>query len=282
MSNPASPNSAPSLSDDDVVTLLQAAGCVFAADEAALIIGTAGTPAELAAMVDRRVAGHPLEQVLGWAEFHGLRIALDPGVFVPRRRTEFLAGRAAALARATVDRLGTALVVDLCCGSGAVAAAIAASVAGADVYAADLDPVAVRCARRNLAAVAGGAFADRVAEGDLFDALPPALRGGIDVLVANVPYVPSAEIALLPAEARDFEPALALDGGGDGLDVMRRVVADAAGWLGSGGRLLVESSERQVPSAVAAFTAGGLTTEVATCEDLYATIVIGTRPAGAS
>src|SRR2546430_12330435 len=83
----------------DIVTTLRAAGCVFAEDEAQLLISAAGTPAELAALVDRRVAGEPLEHVLGWAEFCGLRIAVDPGVFVPRRRTEFLVERAAALAR---------------------------------------------------------------------------------------------------------------------------------------------------------------------------------------
>src|SRR5690242_10112199 len=123
------------------VTRLRAAGCVFAEDEARLLISAAQTPAGLAAMVDRRAAGQPLEHVLGWAEFCGLRIAVDPGVFIPRRRTEFLVRRAAALARRAAgqdpdrqdpDRQDPTLpravvVVDLCCGSGAVGAALAAS-----------------------------------------------------------------------------------------------------------------------------------------------------------
>src|ERR1700737_1204230 len=91
-----------------IASRLRAAGCVFAEDEAQLLISTARTPAGLAAMVDQRVAGLPLEHVLGWAEFCGLRIAVDPGVFVPRRRTEFLVRQAAALARPAASRAGRA------------------------------------------------------------------------------------------------------------------------------------------------------------------------------
>src|SRR5690606_12153321 len=130
-----------------------------------------------------------LEHVLGWAELCGLRFAVAPGVFVPRRRTELLVRRAAALARPG------AVVVDLCCGSGAVGAAVAAAVAAAaarpvELHAADIDPVAVRCARRNLAAVPGpgGRCLDcrgNVHQGDLDAALPAALAGRVDVLVAN-------------------------------------------------------------------------------------------------
>ena len=162
-----------------VVSRLRAAGCVFAEDEARLLVSAARTPADLAAMVDRRVAGLPLEHVLGWAEFCGLRIAVDPGVFVPRRRTEFLVGQATALARPG------AVVVDLCCGSGAVGAALVAALDRVELYAVDLDPTAVRCARRNVAAAGG-----QVYEGDLYDPLPATLRGRVDVLVANAPYVP--------------------------------------------------------------------------------------------
>ncbi|GGY89386.1 methylase [Streptomyces olivaceoviridis] len=210
-----------------VVSALRAAGCVFAEDEAELILATARTPEETAGMVDRRAVGLPLEQVLGWAEFHGLRVTLEPGVFVPRRRTEFLVDQALAAAPdATV-------VVDLCCGSGALGAALAAALDGAEVHAADIDPAAVRCAHRNLAA-----FGGRAHQGDLYDALPAGLRGRVGVLTANVPYVPTAEVALLPAEAREHEPLAALDGGADGLDVLRRVAAGAPGWLAPGGCLL--------------------------------------------
>lgn len=245
----------------DVVARLRAAGCVFAEDEAKLLLEAATSPLELATLVDRRADGVPLEHVLGWAAFLGLRVAVDDGVFVPRRRTEFLARQAIRLAHRG------AVVVDLCCGSGAVAAAIAVAVPDVDLSAADIDPAAVRCARRN---VNGAVYA-----GDLYDALPTRLRGRVDVLVANVPYVPSGDVALLPPEARTYEPLVALDGGGDGLDVLRRVVAGAPEWLAPDGHLLFEMSTRQAPAAVALLRAAGLTPEVTTDDNLAATVIIG-------
>ncbi|MEU0808623.1 putative protein N(5)-glutamine methyltransferase [Streptomyces sp. NPDC005970] len=254
-----------------IVTRLRAVGCVFAEDEARLLVTTARTPDELAAMVDRRVAGLPLEHVIGWAEFHGLRIAVDRGVFVPRRRTEFLVDQAVGLAR------HGSVVVDLCCGSGAVGAALLAALGPAspiELYAVDIEPAAVRCARRNIPAGDG-----RVYEGDLYEPLPAALRGRVDVLVANAPYVPTDDIRLLPPEARDHEPRVALDGGADGLDVQRRVLAEATRWLAPGGQLLIETSERQAPQTAETFARYGLVPRVAGCEELSATVVIGTRPA---
>ena len=230
-------------------------------------MSAARTPADLAAMVDRRAAGLPLEHVLGWAEFCGLRIAVDPGVFVPRRRTEFLVRQAAAVARPR------AVVVDLCCGSGAVGAALAAALDRVELYAVDVDPAAVRCAHRNVAAAGG-----QVYEGDLYQPLPATLRGRVDVLVANAPYVPTEAVGLLPPEARTHEPRVALDGGMDGLKVLRRVSAAAALWLAPGGHLLVETSERQAPQTVEAFARNGLNPQVANSDELNATVVIGTRP----
>lgn len=256
--------SLPPLSPSAVVSALRAAGCVFAEDEAELLLAAARTPGELSAMVDRRAAGLPLELVLGWAEFHGLRITVDEGVFVPRRRTEFLIDQ--ALAQSPDARV----VVDLCCGSGALGVALAAVLGAVEVHAADIDPAAVRCARRNLTPYGGRAHV-----GDLFDALPTGLRGRVGILTANVPYVPSAEVALLPAEARDHEPHTALDGGADGLDVLRRVAAGAPEWLAPGGCLLTETSERQAQAAVEAFTRVGLTTRLAVADDAYAHVVIG-------
>lgn len=250
-----------------IVTKLRASGCVFAEDEARLILSTARTPAELTSMVDRRVAGLPLEHVLGWAEFCDLRIAVDPGVFVPRRRSEFLARQALAL---TAPR---AVVVDLCCGSGVLGAVLAAAHGQLELHAADIDPAAVRCARRNLGPAGG-----QVHEGDLYEPLPADLRGRVGVLIANVPYVPSDAVALLPAEARVHEARVALDGGADGLDVLRRVTALAPRWLAPGGHLLFETSERQVPQAVATVVRHGLVPRVATCDDLEATVVIATSP----
>ena len=263
---------------------LRAAGCVFAEDEARLLITAARTPDELSAMVERRAAGLPLEQVLGWAEFRGLRIAVDPGVFVPRRRTEFLVQQA-LLAWGDdppkPPRHGglpaphtpgpprpPLIVVDLCCGAGAIGAALAAAVDQAEVHAADIDPAAVACARRNVPG--------HVYQGDLYQPLPARLRGRVGLLVANVPYVPTGEIGFLPPEARAHEPLVALDGGPDGLDVLRRVAAGAPHWLAPGGHLLIETSERQVPAAAAAFAASGLAAAVATSADLDATVVIGT------
>ncbi|MFC6063556.1 putative protein N(5)-glutamine methyltransferase [Streptomyces ochraceiscleroticus] len=257
------------------VARLRATGSVFAEDEADLLLAAAGTPAALDAMVERRAAGLPLELVLGWAEFCGLRVAVAPGVFVPRRRTEFLARQAIALAtaaRTTVPEALRPVVVDLCCGSGAVGAALAAAVSapGVELYAADIDPAAVRCARRNIPGTVG-----EVSQGDLYEALPAAVRGRIDVLVANVPYVPTQQVGLLPPEARDHEPLVALDGGADGLDILRRVTAAAPQWLAPGGHLLVETSERQAASAAEVFRRSGLTPRVVTSEEEYATVVIG-------
>ncbi|WP_028661455.1 putative protein N(5)-glutamine methyltransferase [Saccharomonospora saliphila] len=248
----------------DLEARLRAAGCVFAEEEARLLRAAAPHPAEREALVARRVAGEPLEHVLGWAAFCGRRFAVDSGVFVPRRRTEFLAEQACALVR------DGAVVVDLCCGCGAVGAVIAAA-ARVRLYAVDLDPAAVRCARRNLAGT--GAV---VAEGDLDAPLPEALRCRVDVLVANVPYVPGGAVASLPPEAREHEPRVALDGGGDGLAVARRLVAAAPRWLAAGGSVLFETGVDQAGSAAEEVGRAGLVPQVRHCADRDATVVLGT------
>jgi release factor glutamine methyltransferase len=249
------------------VSRLRAAGCVFAEDEARLLIEAARTPDELDAMVTRRAGGLPLEHVVGWARFCGLRIIVTPGVFVPRWRTEFMVAQAAGLARPGD------VIADVCCGAGAIGIAVAVVTERAELHAADIDPAAVSCARRNVAAFLGSR--GHVYQGDLYEPLPAALRGRVAVLVANVPYVPTREIGLLPPEARAHEPLTALDGGPDGLDVLRRVTAGAPGWLAPGGHLLIETSERQAAAARAAFTAAGLITQVASSADLGSTVIIG-------
>ena len=246
-----------------VVDRLRAAGCVFAEDEAELLVEAAGSPDELELMVGRRVAGEPLEHVLGWVEFAGARFAVDPGVFVPRQRTLLLVREAARLARPG------STVLDLCCGSGAVGAAVLARTTGIELYAADIDPAAVANARRTIAP-------DRVFEGDLFAPLPAALRGRIDVLVANTPYVPSDAIATMPPEARLHEARVALDGGPDGLDVQRRVAEEAPLWLRSGGSLLVEAGERQAQLTAQVFARAGLEPRVIHSDEFDATVVVGT------
>ncbi|MEI4272551.1 putative protein N(5)-glutamine methyltransferase [Klenkia sp. LSe6-5] len=277
------------MSPADLVAALRAAGCVFAEDEAALLLAD-GRP--LADLVARRVAGEPLEQVLGWVAFCGRRVLLDPGVFVPRQRTALLVEQAVAL--------GGRVVVDLCCGSGAVGLAVAdglgrdgtGDVGTGDVgtgdngtgdvgtgldgledvhlVAADVDPVAVACARRNgVTAVVG----------DLYGPLPAQLRGRVDLLCVNAPYVPTDDVAGLPPEARDHEPVAALDGGRDGLDLHRRVAAGAGEWLAPGGSVLLETSRVQAAGTLAAVAAGGLVARVVTDDDRGATVVVGTRPA---
>jgi release factor glutamine methyltransferase len=258
----------PALSMAAVTERLRTAGCVFAEEEAALLAGAADSPEALRTMVDQRVAGLPLEHIVGWAEFCGIRIALEPGVFVPRRRSELLVRLASA-------RAGPgSVVVDLACGSGAIGAAIAARAASAaaavEVHACDIDPAAVRCARRNLSAAGGPVYA-----GDLYEPLPVALRGQVSVIAANVPYVPTEAVVLMPAEARMHEPLLALDGGSDGLDILRRAAADAGSWLAPGGHLLIESSRGQAQAAAAVFEAAGLAAEIAMDDDLGATVIVG-------
>ena len=279
--------------DASVVARLRAAGCVFAEDEAAVLLTAARSPAELHILVQRRASGEPLEQVVGWAEFAGQRILVDPGVFVPRRRSEFLVTVAIGLGR---SRLGGGsvipVIVDLCCGTGALGLAVAAGLlildsAGAarlergvgavsggpgqvELHAADLDPAAVACARRNVEPVGG-----RVYVGDLFGALPGRLRGRVDVLICNAPYVPTGDVAFLPAEARDHEPLVALDGGLDGLAVLRRAASGAPSWLAPGGVLLVETSDRQAAEMAGEMAAAGLRPVIHNDEDTGATVVTG-------
>jgi release factor glutamine methyltransferase len=254
--------------DPAIVARLRAAGCVFAEEEARLLAAAARTPAELDDMVARRAHGLPLEQVIGWAEFCGLRILVDPGVFVPRRRSEFLVQTAVTLAPPSRP-----VVVDLCCGTGALGVAVAAKLDAAELHAAEIEPAAVACARRNVEPVGG-----RVYEGDLFAPLTAGLRGRVTILICNAPYVPSQEIAMLPPEARDHEPRVALDGGSDGLAVLRQVAAQAPDWLAPGGLLLVETSERQAPRMAQDMTAAGLDARVHGCEDYGSAVVTGTRP----
>ncbi|MDI3385992.1 putative protein N(5)-glutamine methyltransferase [Streptomyces sp. B-S-A8] len=266
-SSPVSSSASSPAFPSDVVGQLRRAGCVFAEDEAALIFSVARDDGHVGAMVEQRVRGLPLEQVVGFAEFCGLRVGVEAGVFVPRRRTEFLVRHALEVLPAQ------GVVLDLCCGSGALGLAVAAGGAAGEVHAADIDPVAVACARRNLAGVGGQVYVS-----DLYAGVPARLRGRVDVLVVNAPYVPSGEIGLLPPEAREYEPLIALDGGGDGVEVQRRVAAQAHAWLAPAGRLLIETSERQAERTVRAMVDGGLVARVEGCDELGATVVIGTAP----
>jgi release factor glutamine methyltransferase len=216
-------------------------------------------------MVELRASGLPLEYVLGFTMFCGLRIEVKRGVFVPRQRTQFLVQQAKTLTR------NCDIVVDLCCGSGAVGAAIADKLNQVFLHSADIDPVAVQCTSNNIKNMDGHVY-----QGDLYNALPHWLRGRVNIIVANVPYVPTDSIKLLPQEARLYEPKWALDGGTDGLDFKRKVAKEALHWLAPGGHLLVETSEIQAGQTLEIFVNAGLISKIARDEELDATVVIGT------
>jgi release factor glutamine methyltransferase len=253
---------------DPVAERLRAAGCVWAEDEAALLRTEAIDDVELDAWVARREAGEPIEIIVGWAEFRGLRLRVAPGVFVPRARTGAVVD--AALRRI----LPGDVVVDLCCGVGAIGAAIAAEgPEGVELVLADIDPAALECAGSNVPQ----AF---VAAGDLYAALPRSLRGRVAVIAANAPYVPSDDIPLMPREARSHEHRVALDGGLDGLDLHRRIAADARDWLAPGGVLLIETSRAQAEGTTAAMRDAGLAVAIERRDEVDGTVAVGVAPVG--
>ena len=206
------------------VARLAAAGCVAASEEAAAFVSAAPDETTLEAWLQRREQGEPQPWITGRVAFCGLRLHVAPGVFVPRSQTQDLARRAAAV----LPEQGRA--VDLCTGMGAIAAHLRAQVPTSHVVGVDVDPRAVGCARRNgVPAVAA-------------DLAAPLRRPGhgVDVVTAVAPYVPTAEIQLLPSDVQRYEPRHTLDGGADGLALVRRVVAEASRLLRRDGWLLLE------------------------------------------
>jgi release factor glutamine methyltransferase len=206
--------------------MLARAGCVAADEEAAELVAAAGgdTP-RLLSLVHRRLRGEPLAWVTGQAAFGELIINVDPGIYVPRWQSLELAARAAG-------RLpDTGRAIDLCTGSGVIAAALRVRRRSAHIVGTDCDPGAIACARGN------GVDALR---GNLFDPVPPDFEGTTDVVVAVVPYVPTPALHLLPHEARSFEAASHYHGGADGTDLLRRVIVEAPRFLRPGGALVLE------------------------------------------
>jgi release factor glutamine methyltransferase len=193
----------------------------------------------LAALVARRAHHEPLQYILGETEFRGLRLAVGPGVFIPRPETELLVERALA-------RLGeaAATAIDLCAGSGAVACALAAARPALAVWAVELCQAAAAWARRNVVQLGLGDRV-RVLDGDLFAPLDRGLEGRCDLLVANPPYLRRSALGELPEEVRAFEPAPALDGGPDGLAVVTRILRQAPRFVRPGGRVLLEVGHDQ-------------------------------------
>jgi len=223
-----------------VVARLTAAGCVAAEAEAGEMLSAVPDEATLDAWVARREQGEPLAWITGTMEFCGRRIHVAPGVYVPRVQSEELARGAAAL----LPIHGRA--VDLCTGAGAIAAHLYAAVPTATVIGVDLDLRAATCARRNGVATVVGDLAE-----------PLRTRANIDVVTAVAPYVPTDDLRLLPTDVQRHEPRAALDGGVDGLDLVRRVVAEAAQLLRPTGWLLVEVGGDQHTTLAGTFATHG-------------------------
>lgn len=273
-----------------VVDSLRGAGCVFAEEEAAILIESAGSGADSDSALDervaRRVAGEPLEQIVGWVDFAGLRLRTLPGVFVPRQRTRRLVDHTVrALEQMTrlrgaeplSDDPAAPIVVEAFCGVGPVGSSVAASVPGVRLHLGDADSQAVECAVGNAQRAAidrlqtavcaerghspgktGSAGVVRGHRLDCLDGLPVELRHGVDVITAVPPYVPTPAADFLPREAVDFEPATALFGGADGLDLVRRLITESGDWLSPDGILLLELGREQAEHALAHAAAQGM------------------------
>jgi len=217
---------------------------------------TAAGRARVGALVERRLAGEPLQYVLGHWSFRGLDLQVDPRVLIPRPETEIVAEVAITAARRSGK--GPCTVADLGTGSGALALALAAELPEAEVWATDRSAAALDVARTNLAAV-GPSAASRVqfAEGMWYEALPAGLRGRLRVIVSNPPYVTEAEFSRLPAEVRDHEPTAALVAGPTGRESLEELVAGGLDWLEPGGALVLELAPDQAEPMRSASEAAG-------------------------
>jgi release factor glutamine methyltransferase len=225
-------------------------------------------------LIKRRRASEPIAYILGRREFFALPMVVDRRVLIPRPDTEILVETALS---GTRERHLYGRMLDLCTGSGCVAIAFAKERPTWRVTAVDLSPDAASVARENVQR-AGVVHNVAVLEGDLFAALPESAR--FELITANPPYIPSAEIAELDADVRDFEPRLALDGGADGLHVMRRLIGDAMQYLSPGGLLALEGGFDQAPAVAALLEASGFS-EIARSKDLAGVerVVSGRRSA---
>ncbi|MGR6321810.1 peptide chain release factor N(5)-glutamine methyltransferase [Micromonospora soli] len=232
------------------------AAYVLAVPRGRLALADGFTPEQrdrLDGLVARRAAREPLQHLTGVAGFRHLELAVGPGVFVPRPETELLAGWALAQGR----RFDRPLVVDLCSGSGAIALAVAQELPAARVVAVERSPAALAWLRRNAAerAAAGDPPIEVVAADVTDPDLLPGLVGRVDVLVCNPPYVPRAVV--VPPEVAGHDPAEAVFGGADGLDVIRPVVTRAAELLRPGGALGVEHDDTHGAAVPALLVADG-------------------------
>lgn len=217
-----------------IAARLRAAGIESADEEAVVIAGCSNAEAVL----ERRLAGEPLGLIVGTARFFGLELELRPGVLAPRPETELVAHAAVALAPKRV--------VDMCCGAGNLACAIASALPAAAVWAADSEAECVELARANAARLG---LRIAVHQGDLFAALPAELAGTIDVIVCNPPYISTGKLAGERAPLLRFEPRAAFDAGPYGLAIHQRVIQAAPALLAPGGWLIMEhglGQQRQI------------------------------------
>ena len=227
------------------------------------------------AMIVRRAAGEPIPLIKGYTEFRGIELLAEPGVFVPRDSSEFLAEQAVRRLR----RRRSPVAVDLATGGGTIALAVANEVPKATVVGTDLSEAAVRLARRNARRLGLRA---RFRQGDLFGALPAKLRGRVDVITLHPPYVARDEIPDLPDEIREWEPAHTLsDESDDGLGLIRRAVDESPAWLRPRGWLLMEVDPDRARDVIPVYRRGGFRDVKSTKGgDLRVTrVIVGRRPA---
>jgi release factor glutamine methyltransferase len=211
-------------------------------ESAAWMVGDPVVPAPVVATFEdavlRRLAGEPLQYIEGTCQFGPIELHIDHRALIPRPETEHLY----EISVEQVEDMQAPTIVDLCTGSGALALALRYTRPDATVVGTDISRPALALARSN----ASGLGLDvTFRHGDLFDALPPRLRGSCDLIVSNPPYVAEAEYAGLAAEITGYEPRLALVAGVDGLDVLRGIAGAAMAWLRPGGRLVCEIGEAQ-------------------------------------
>jgi release factor glutamine methyltransferase len=208
-------------------------------------------------LVRRRAGGEPLQQILGETEFYSRVFKVEPGVFIPRPETERLVEEAVALLAPPDHRLLAPVAVEIGCGTGVIGVSLALDVPRLTVYATDINPAAVQLTQYNAHTLGAGPRV-HVLQGNRFDPLPAHLKGQVDLVVSNPPYIREADIPGLEVEVSQYDPEEALSGGTDGLDFYRALAARVGGWLRPGGHVAVEIGDDQGHEVEDIFGASGL------------------------
>ena len=229
---------------------------------------------EFLELIARRATGEPIPYIKGFTEFRGLELISEPGVFVPRDSSEFLAEQAVRRLR----KRKAPVHVDLATGAGTIALSVANEVPKARVYGTDLSEEAVKLARRNARRLG---LKVRFAAGDVFGGLPRSIAGSVDVITVHPPYVAMSEVDELPDEIRDWEPVHTLtDRSKDGLGFVRRTVAEAPDWLDRKGWLLMETDPDRARDVKRVMAKGGFRDVRSTKggELKITRVIVGRRP----